>query len=182
MCLCFISLFWRSAFVTHQNRQNVGKFDIKYSILTKKGSNLALFWSELYKHIILQCFFYKFDEFVLIETNAVINIDSFFDNLKIMVLEIAFGVQILLLSRFSGKNRKIPLFLYVVGTVCFSVVMRLCRNIVNENRPYACNCGQSTLGKNFFRSVVVELWTCAFATVLCRMFFLDGSGMHVRIL
>ena len=78
MCLCFVSLCWRSAFVTCQKRQNVGKFDIKHSILTKKGLNLALFWSKLYKHIILQRFFYKFDEFVLIETNTVVNIDKFF--------------------------------------------------------------------------------------------------------
>lgn len=58
MCLCFVSLCWQSAFVTCQKRQNVGKFDIKHSILTKKGLNLALFWSKLYKHIILQRIFF----------------------------------------------------------------------------------------------------------------------------
>ena len=94
MCLCFVSLCWQSAFVACQKRQNVGKFDIKHSILTKKGSNLALFWSKLYKHIILQRIFYKFDEFVLIETNTVIKLTFFFDNLKVSVLEIAFSVPI----------------------------------------------------------------------------------------
>ena len=78
MCLCFVALCWQSAFVTCQKRQNVGKFDIKHSILTKKGLNLALFWSKLYKCIILYRFFYKFDEFVQIETNTVVNIDKFF--------------------------------------------------------------------------------------------------------
>ena len=58
MCLYFVSLCWQSAFVTCQKRQNVGKFEIKHSILTKKGLNLALFWSKLYKHIILQRIFF----------------------------------------------------------------------------------------------------------------------------
>ena len=90
---CFFVL-WQSAFITCPKRQNVGKFEIKHSILTKKGSNLALFWSKLYKHIILQRYFYKFDEFVLIETNTVIKLTFFFDKLKVSVLEIAFSVPI----------------------------------------------------------------------------------------
>ena len=55
---------------------------------------MALFWSKLYKHIILQRIFYKFDEFVLIETNTEVKFTFFFDNLNILVLEIAFSVPI----------------------------------------------------------------------------------------
>ena len=86
--------------------------------MTKKGLNLALFWSKLYKHIILQRYFYKFDEFVLIETNTVIKLTFFFDNLKVSVLEIAFSVPIFaFIEVFLGKNRK--------NTVVF-VCCRLC--------------------------------------------------------
>ena len=117
MYLRFVSLCWQSAFVTCQKRQNVGKFDIKHSILTKKGSNLALFWSKLYKCIILYRFFYKFDEFVLIETNTVIKLTFFLMILRHQSLKSLLVYKYLLLSRFLGKNRK--------NTVVF-VCCRLC--------------------------------------------------------
>ena len=120
MCLCFVSLCWQSAFVTCQKRQNVGKFDIKHSILTKKGPNLALFWSKLYKHIILQRYFYKFDEFVLIETNTVIKLTFFLIILRYQSLKSLLVYQYLLLSRFFlVKTGKIPSFLHIVGSVLY---------------------------------------------------------------
>ena len=94
MCLCFVSLCWQSAFVTCQKRQNVGKFDIKHSILTKKGLNLALFWSKLYKHIILQRIFLQIWRICTDWNEYRGKIYVFFDNLNILVLESAFSVQI----------------------------------------------------------------------------------------
>ena len=119
MCLCFVSLCWQSAFVACQKRQNVGKFDIKHSILTKKGSNLALFWSKLYKHIILQRIFYKFDEFVLIETNTEVKFTFFLIIWIYWFLKSLLVYKYLLLSRFLGKTGKIPSFLCVVGSVLY---------------------------------------------------------------
>ena len=58
---------------------------------------------------------------MLIETNTVIKLTFFFDNLKVSVLEIAFSVPIFaFIEVFLDKNRKkIPSFLCVVGSVLY---------------------------------------------------------------
>ena len=148
MYLRFVSLCWQSAFVTCQKRQNVGKFDIKHSILTKKGSNLALFWSKLYKCIILYRFFYKFDEFVLIETNTVIKLTFFLMILRYQSLKSLLVYKYLLLSRFLGKNRKNTV-VFVCCRLCFVFFLVIKRLLSKYCQWKPVLCMQVLVGRLF---------------------------------
>ena len=182
--LNFVSLCWQSAFVTCQKRQNVGKFDIKHSILTKKGLNLALFWSKLYKHIILQRIFLQIWRICTDWNEYRGKIYVFFDNLNILVLESAFSVQIFaFIEVFFGKNRKnTVVFAYCrLCFVFFWVIKRLLSKYC-QWKPVLC---MQVLAGRLSEGFLLLCWwlICSAVSSLLRCvgWFLD-RGMHLRIL